>query len=129
MKKVILASTLSVICLSSFAQTDSSRKNNNMNPNQNQNKNPGGTQYQQNNTNNECTVRMDNGKVMLLVDGREVTVDKDTTLTNGTIVKKNGRVKIKEGKTVTLKDGDCIDDAGNMVVARNSEIKKGSGTH
>lgn len=113
MKKLILICALFTIYFGSFAQTDSVRNK------------KGTNNYQkQNNENKNCTVKMENGKMIMTVDEKTVVIDKQMTMKNGTIVMMDGTVKTKDGKTMQLKDGECIDMSGKMIVVKNSQIQK-----
>ena len=54
------------------------------------------------------------GKLVSRVAGKETAVEKDITLKNGTVVMANGTVKMTDGKTVTLKEGDVINQEGKI---------------
>ena len=140
-KKLILVCTLFTIYLGSFAQTDSTRKKidydmdnnnqynnqkNNQNNNQDQNKNKNtSNQYQKKDSaSNDCTVRMENGKMMMVVDGKTVVMDKQMTTKNGAIVMMDGTVKRKDGKTVKMKNGECMDMSDKIIVVKNNQIKE-----
>lgn len=126
MKKLILVCAFATIYLGSFAQNDSTRNKMNYdkdNKNDNQKKNTD-NQYQKNdNTNKNCAYKMENGKIMMIVDGKTVVMDKEMTTKNGTIVMMDGTVKMKDGKTMKMKEGDCMDMSGKMIVVKNSQIK------
>ena len=57
---------------------------------------------------------MKEGKVMKIKDGKFTTLDKDVTLSNGTVIMKNGSY-MKNGETkMMLKEGEHIDLQGNV---------------
>ena len=141
MKKLILVCALATIYLGLFAQTDSTRKktdydmnknNNNQTNNQNnnqdnkQNKNTS-KEYQKNdNTNTNCNIKMENGKILMLVDGKTVVMDKEMTTKNGAVVMMDGTVKRKDGKTIKMKNGECMDMSDKIIVVKNSQITEGN---
>ncbi|MES1249083.1 MAG: DUF6799 domain-containing protein, partial [Chitinophaga rupis] len=47
-------------------------------------------------------------KVWQIKSGATTEVTDDVTLDSGTVVSKDGTVKTKDGKTVMLKEGDCV---------------------
>ena len=53
-------------------------------------------------------VMMKNGKLLQMKDGKTMDFSQDITLTDGTMIMKDGTVKKKDGNTVTLKEGDCV---------------------
>jgi hypothetical protein len=53
-------------------------------------------------------ITMKDGKVMQSKDGNVAELTEDVTLDNGSVVSKDGTVKMKDGKTVTLKEGDYV---------------------
>lgn len=53
-------------------------------------------------------VMMENGKMMTMMGGKTMDMDKDMTMKNGTMVMMDGTVKMKNGKTMMLKNGDCV---------------------
>ena len=59
-------------------------------------------------TKNKDCVMMDNGKMTIMKNGKMMDMNEDMTLRNGTVVMKDGSVKMKNGKSMTLKDGDCV---------------------
>lgn len=95
---------------------------------QDQNKNQGKTQNGQNKQPgmNQCVVSMDNGKVMVLKNGKKSMMTKDSTLQNGSMLMANGFVKMKDGTTLQLKQGDCMDVSGKIIPTTTSSIRKSS---
>ncbi len=59
-------------------------------------------------------IMMMNGKMMVMKHGMSMDLKSDTTLKNGTTVMTNGTVKTKDGKTVMLKEGECIYGDGKI---------------
>lgn len=56
---------------------------------------------------NDCLV-MKNGKMMLMKDSSTNVMETDMSMTNGTVVTTDGNVKLNNGKTILLKDEDCV---------------------
>ena len=101
MKKLILFIGACVLAISSMAQTSTVKV----------------SDTQSNPT--YCAMLID-GKTLLTAEGKQVYAD--VKLANGTIVKTDCTV-IKSDKTkLTLNNGDCIDQDGNIILAD----KKGS---
>jgi hypothetical protein len=63
-------------------------------------------------------VMMENGKMTVMKSGKTMDMDQDVTMTNGTVVMKDGTVKTKAGKTMMLKDGDCVMMNGSVTHAK-----------
>jgi uncharacterized protein with FMN-binding domain len=59
-------------------------------------------------------ITMKDGKVWQTKDGQTTELQQDVALENGTVVSKDGNVKTKDGKTMMLKDGDCLWMNGKM---------------
>jgi hypothetical protein len=53
-------------------------------------------------------VMMHDGKMMEMKGGKTMEMSSDATMTNGTVVMTDGTVKMKDGKTMKMKDGDCV---------------------
>jgi hypothetical protein len=53
-------------------------------------------------------VMMKDGKMMTMMDGKTMMMDKDMTLKDGTMVMTSGMYKNKKGKTMQLKEGECL---------------------
>jgi hypothetical protein len=108
MKKIILGCIL-FMSLGSIAQTQSSEHKNG--------------QEDQNKKKGPCAFTMTNGKMMMVVNGKTVVMDKETTTKNGTIVQTDGTVKTKD-KTVKMKNGDCMDMSGKIIWVKNEQINE-----
>lgn len=109
MKKKILVCAFASIYMSSFAQNNTSQEH-----------------KKNDNTNKNCAMKMENGKMMMTMDEKTVIMDKEMTLKNGTVIMMDGTVKMKDGKAIQLKEGDCMDMTGKMILVKNSQIKKDS---
>jgi hypothetical protein len=59
-------------------------------------------------------IMMKDGKVIQKMDGKEMVVEKDITLKNGTVVMPDGTVKHADGTTVALKEGDYVNMEGKI---------------
>jgi hypothetical protein len=53
-------------------------------------------------------VMMKDGKMMVMKGGETTAMDQEMTMTNGTVVGTDGSVKMKDGTSRQLKDGDCV---------------------
>lgn len=103
-------------------------QNQNQDQTQGQNKNQGKTLNGQNEQTdmNQCVVSMDNGKIMVLKNGEKSMMTKDSTLQNGSMLMANGFLKMKDGSTLQLKQGDCMDVSGKLIPTTTSSIRKSS---
>jgi hypothetical protein len=63
-----------------------------------------------------------NGKVMLIQNGKMTLVEKDVTLSNGTLIMHNGNYMVKGGKKIMLKDGEHMDMNGKVTMGSQSKI-------
>lgn len=110
MKKIILVCALTTLYFGLFAQSGATKtkKDNGMDK-----------KYDK-----DCAMTLANGKMMMIVDGKTVVMDKEMTTKNGTVVMMDGTVKMKDGKTMKMKESDCIDMSGKMIVVKNTQIKK-----
>lgn len=70
-------------------------------------------------------VMMEDGKMMSMMGGKTMMMDKDMTMKNGTMVMTDGTVKMKDGKTMMLKNGDCVMMDGTV---KHMGMKKGMKT-
>ena len=55
-----------------------------------------------------------NGKIVVVYKGNIITTD--VTLIDGTIIKTNGVVMMKDGSKMVLNDGQCINKDGSTTV-------------
>jgi|ERR1051325_2052963 hypothetical protein len=98
---------LVVICflsLNLFAQTDTTHEM--MEPN-----NGYESQNMQLDTAQNC-LAMKNGKVVIMQNGKETALKKDTVLINGTKIKMNGLVIKKNGSKMMMKENECFNWEG-----------------
>ena len=61
----------------------------------------------------DCVV-MEDGKMMIMKNGKSMSMDKDMKMSNGTMVMTDGTVKMKNGKSKMMKDGECVYMNGTM---------------
>ena len=61
----------------------------------------------------DCVV-MKGGKMMMWTNGKSTEMDKEMTLTNGTVVMTDGTVKAPDGKTWMLTEGEGLYMDGTM---------------
>ena len=57
---------------------------------------------------------MQGGKMVMVKNGQDAIMDKDMTLSNGTRVRKDGTVEMKNGNTLHLQEGEMMDMNGEM---------------
>lgn len=60
-------------------------------------------------------VHMTDGKMMMMKDGKEVSMTKDMTMTDGSKVTTDGTHVMKDGTKMKLKDGDMVMMDGTMM--------------
>ena len=72
----------------------------------------------------DCVMMKDN-KMMVTKGGNTMAMDQDMTLTNGTVVSTDGSVKMSDGKTKQLKNGDALYMNGKMMTGMKGMHKKG----
>ncbi|MEP7252966.1 MAG: DUF6799 domain-containing protein [Ginsengibacter sp.] len=65
---------------------------------------------------------MKKGKMIAIKNGQTKLLDKNITLSNGSIVMANGTVKMKDGKTKVLKEGDYISVDGKTGIIRHGKV-------
>ena len=58
---------------------------------------------------------MKGGKMMVMKDGKMLLMEKQMTCTDGCKVNPTGEVVMKDGKTMMMKEGEIIDKDGNMM--------------
>lgn len=95
----------------------------------NNNKSKTTGQSMRDSTQKDCTVRMVNGKIMKVnPDGTTTALTKEMTLQNGVIIMADGTVKMKDGKTVQLKEGECLTQSGQVKSKKNKTGNPVDGT-
>lgn len=68
-------------------------------------------------------VMMMGGKMKMVKNGKEAPMEKEMTMGNGTVVMADGMCKMKDGTTMTMKNGDMMDMDGKM--GKMPKAKKG----
>jgi hypothetical protein len=58
--------------------------------------------------------KMRDGKMVIMYEGKTVTAD--VTLANGTLIKTDGTIIRQDGTSVMLKEGECIDRDGKIMM-------------
>ncbi|KAA9340703.1 DUF6799 domain-containing protein [Adhaeribacter soli] len=66
-------------------------------------------------------VMMEGDKILITRNGQTTIMTKDTTFANGTMIMSNGMVKMADGTTMNMKNGDRMDMNGNMMQGRMSQ--------
>ena len=61
----------------------------------------------------DCCIMKD-CKMMIMKDGKTMSMEKDMTMKNGTKCMTNGECIMKDGKKMKMKEGQCMDMAGKM---------------
>ncbi|SFD02590.1 hypothetical protein SAMN05518672_101102 [Chitinophaga sp. CF118] len=103
MKKLLIVSAVILMCAGNiFAQDSTTMKGKKMHHTEQAGKKM-----------KDC-VMMDEGKMWVMKGGKTTEMTKEMTMTNGTKVMTDGSVKMKDGKTTMMKDGDCIMMSGKM---------------
>ncbi len=68
---------------------------------------------------NEKHVMMQEGKVTIMKNGKMIPVKAFTPLSNGTKVMSDGTIIKKDGSKTMLKEGECLNMAGEIVPMKN----------
>ena len=103
--------------------TNSSLK---QNPNQNHSTNPSMKNNADSVMNQKSTntypdgYLFQNGKMVLVKNNKMTPLEKDVTLSNGTVIMKNGSYQKKGGTKTLFRDGEYMDMNGKMVVVNKS---------
>ncbi len=126
MKKTILVLATIAITFGAYAQTDSINRK--MFPPDINNTNDGMNQNRDMDNNQKPTVQdravdkshpdgvmMQNGKMVIVKNGKMTVLDYDMTLGNGTKIMSNGNYVKKDGTKMTLREGEHMDMSGNMI--------------
>lgn len=127
MKKLILVFTAIAIMAGAHAQADSTNKkkspadinygiDQNLDLNNNQNQN------MQNNSNSDG-VMMENGKMMMVKNGKTTILDHDMTMSNGTKIMSDGTYTKKDGTKLTMKEGQRMDMSGKLDPTKTNKDK------
>jgi hypothetical protein len=100
MKKLFLILTLSGLTFGVFAQDNKAKTHDS-------------SMTHMGNMKKDCVIMKD-GKMMMMKDGKMMDMDKDMTMSNGTVCMKDGTCKMKNGKTMKMKEGDKCYMDGKM---------------
>lgn len=66
-------------------------------------------------------VVMQNGQMMKVKNGETTTLDEDMTMSNGTIIYRDGKYTDKDGKELRLQEGEHMDMSGKMTSKRSND--------
>lgn len=132
-KKVLLGIAIVTITSGAIAQSkvpDSSNKNqyqkNKTTQNQTQQQYPGGQEHPDG-------YMFQKGKMMQIKNGKMTLLDKDVTLSNATVITRNGHYTKKGGINTPFKEGEHMDMMGNMIPMDNlkdyNQKASGSSVH
>lgn len=115
MKTILVVITTLIITTSAYAQTDST--NGKMSPPEINNPNDGIIQSptQDTLTTHPDGYTMQNGKMMIIKDGKVTMMEKDVTLSNGTVIMSNGYYMEKGGAKIMMKEGQHMDIYGYTI--------------
>lgn len=69
-------------------------------------------------------VMMENGKMVVMKEGKVSDMSSDMTMSNGTVVSSDGKVMMKDGSTKMLKDGESVYMDGKMSKMKMDHTKK-----
>ena len=77
---------------------------------------------------------MKDGKMLHSMDGKEMQMQSDMTLKNGTTIKPDGSYQLKNGKQLHLRDGQCMNMNGRKyrslgMFQRKMQMNHGRGMH
>jgi hypothetical protein len=97
MKKMLVALGLMIISSAVFAQSSTKMKS--------------------------CYV-MEKGKVMSMKNGKEMAMSKNMMLSNGATIMTDGTVKMKDGTTTMLKEGQYVDMNGKIGMMSDMKMEK-----
>jgi hypothetical protein len=100
MKKIVVAVFITVLYLNSSAQTNQSSLA------------ELAQTLDQSKMNKKDCVMMVNGKMLMMVNGKTMDMTNDVTCKDGTVIQKNGTVKLHDGSTKAMKNGDSVDMNG-----------------
>ena len=121
MKKLILVFVAIVIGAGAYAQTDSTnRKLSHMDMNKYHNQNMQTSPVDQTHPDG---IMMRNGKILVVKKGKMTILDKDMTMSNGTIIQSDGTYIKKDGTTMMMKEGQHVDMSGNIISVKTNKEK------
>jgi hypothetical protein len=100
MKKVIVLITVCIFSLNAMAQDNQKM------------------QKQDQRTVKYCA-KLKDGKITMMQDKNELTAD--VNLANGTTIKTDGTVITSDGSQTILRNGECVDNSGNMINPKSGD--------
>ena len=135
MKKLILVFAVIAITAGAYAQTDSTSikvsqpdiNNTDEDINQDWDVNNGQNQTVHNNPidkSNPDGVMMQNGKTMMVKNGKMTILDHEMTMSNGTKITSDGNYIKKDGTKKMMKEGQHIDNSGNITTIKTNKDKE-----
>jgi Domain of unknown function (DUF6799) len=69
-------------------------------------------------------VMMKDGKMMMMKNGKMMAMDKDMTMSDGSVCMMDGTCKMKNGKTMMMKNGDTCYMSGKMRKMKMDKMAK-----
>ncbi len=63
--------------------------------------------------------KLKDGKIMVMQNKKDLTID--VKLANGTTIKTDGTVVKSDGTQTILKNGECVDNMGNMINPKSGD--------
>ena len=72
---------------------------------------------------------MKDGKMLHNMDGKEIQMQNDMTLKNGTMIKPDGSYHLKNGKQLRLRNGQCMDMNGRKYMSQEMMQRKMQGKY
>ena len=69
-------------------------------------------------------VMMKDGKMMMMKNGKMMDMDKDMTMSDGTVCMKDGNCRMKNGKMMMMKEGDKCYMNGKMGKMKMDNMSK-----
>jgi hypothetical protein len=73
--------------------------------------------------------QMKEGKMLHIMNGKEMQVQNDMTLKNGTMIHPDGSYQLKNGKQLSLRNGQCMDMDGKKYRSHQIFQKRMTGKH
>jgi len=114
MKNIFFSFTIFIITTGAYAQVDTTRNtgsesNKHYKQYSNQLNHPDGYMFQ-------------NGRVVMVKNGKITMLDKDVTLSNGMVIMSNGNYMQKGGMQTALRENQHIDMAGNIMLMDKAPV-------
>jgi Heavy metal binding domain len=70
----------------------------------------------------DCCMMKD-GKMMVMKNGKTMSMDKDMNMKNGTTCMTNGECTMKDGTKMQMKNGDCMEMSGKMCTDKMKKME------